>query len=93
MQHLKYFTNRLQHGAVAFAILGALAVAPQARATEMTHGEAAAVIRSANYPCAHVQALESVGDSAWSVQCNSGKFRVSRDQDGNFTVTQTGEDK
>ena len=58
-------------------------------ATETSHGEMRAAIRSADYPCTHVVAMESAGENAWSVQCNSGRFRVSRDPDGNYTVTQT----
>ena len=90
MQHVKSSGNRLLHGAAASALLGVLVIAPLAHAAEMTHGEASAVIRSANYPCAHVQELEGAGDNAWSVQCNSGKFRISRNQDGEFTVKQIG---
>jgi hypothetical protein len=88
MRQPKHHRNLL-FAAVPAAMLVTLTAAPLVNAAEMTHGEMAAAIRSANYPCAHVQALESAGEEAWSVQCNSGKFRVSRDKDGNFTVTQT----
>jgi hypothetical protein len=81
--------NNLIYIAISFAMTALLAIAPQANAAGVSHGEMAAAIRSANYPCAHVLRLESAGENAWSVECNSGKFRVSRDQDGNFTVSQT----
>jgi hypothetical protein len=55
----------------------------------MTHGETAAAIRSADYPCAHVLALQSAGDNAWSVDCNSGTFLVTRNEDCSYAVTQT----
>ena len=64
-------------------------ISPQATAADVSHGEMAGAIRSANYPCAHVLEIDSAGDNAWVVQCNSGKFNVSRDQNGNFQVTQT----
>ena len=73
---------------LAASILAASAFASQVSAAEVTHGEMAAAIRGANYPCAHVKAVESAGDDAWSVQCNSGTFRVSRSPDGAFTVQQ-----
>ena len=68
-------------------IVGSLLSAPLA-AAEVSHGEMAAAIRSANYPCAHVRKIDRTGDNAWVVQCNSGTFRVSRAQDGGFDVTQ-----
>lgn len=75
--------------AISCAMTAVFAIVPQASATEMSHGEMAAAIRSANYPCAHVLRLERAGENAWSVECNSGKYRVSRDQDGNYIVSQT----
>jgi len=56
-------------------------------AAEVSHGEMAAAIRSANYPCAHVLSIESAGDNKWIVKCNSGAFSVSRDEQGRFAVT------
>ena len=81
--------NHLKLLAISCIAMAMSANALLVNATEMTHGEMAAAIRSANYPCAHVTGLESTGENAWSVECNSGKFRVSRDQDGNFTVSRT----
>jgi hypothetical protein len=74
---------------LSVTLLTALATAPQAFATEMSHGKMAATIRSANHPCAHVISLESAGENAWNVKCNSGKFDVKRDDDGKFSVTRT----
>lgn len=59
---------------------------PHVTAVDVSHGELAGAIRSAEYPCAHVRQVDSNGDNAWIVQCNSGKFNVSRDQNGDFTV-------
>ena len=68
-------------------IIGGLFSA-QTTATEVSNGEMAGAIRSADYACAQVLKIDSNGSDAWIVQCNSGKFAVSRDQDGNFKVTQ-----
>ena len=65
-----------------------LAIASWVNATETTHGEMRSAIRSANFPCAHVINLENAGDNAWVVECNSGKFRVTSNQNGKFTVSQ-----
>jgi hypothetical protein len=74
---------------VPFSLAGMFALASPATAEEMSHGEMAAAIRSADYPCAHVLGLESSGDNAWSVDCNSGTFLVTRNEDGSYAVTQT----
>ncbi len=65
-----------------------LTIAPRVDASDVTHGEMQAAIRSADFACKQVVNLESGGDNTWVVKCNSGKFRVSRDQDGKFTVSQ-----
>jgi len=70
-------------------ILGSM-VCAAASAADVSHGEMAAAIRSANLPCAHVLKIDTLGDEVWVVQCNSGTFRVSRDKGGGFQVTQTG---
>ncbi len=69
-------------------IVGGL-LSPQATAADVSHGEMAAAIRSANYPCAQILKVDSDGNNVWVVQCNSGKFNVSRDQNGDLKVTQT----
>lgn len=56
-------------------------------ASEMTHGEVRAAIRSADLPCHHVIDLKNNGDNAWIVTCNSGKYNVSRDEKGKFSVS------
>ena len=61
--------------------------AASASAEEVSHGEMASAIRGDDHPCAHVVNVENTGDSSWLVQCNSGTFSVSRDGDGNFSVT------
>jgi hypothetical protein len=75
---------------LASIIAGGLVATPLA-AAEVSHGEMAAAIRSASYPCAHVRKIDRASDNAWVVECNSGTFRVSRDQDGRFNVTQATE--
>ena len=67
-------------------IVGGL-FSPHVTAVEVSHGELAGAIRNADYPCAQVLNVDSKGDNAWIVQCNSGKFKVSRDQTGDFRVT------
>jgi hypothetical protein len=69
-------------------IIGSLFSA-QSSATDVSQGELAGAIRSADYPCAQVLKVDSDGTNAWLVQCNSGNFSVSRDQDGDFNVIQT----
>jgi hypothetical protein len=75
---------------LASIIAGSLVSNPLA-AAEVSHGEMAAAIRSASYPCAHVRKIDRASDNAWVVECNSGTFRVSRDQDGRFDVIQATE--
>jgi hypothetical protein len=70
-------------------ILGSLVSAPVS-AADVSHGEMAAAIRSADLPCAHVLKIDDLGDGVWIVQCNSGTFRVSRDKHGSLQVKQTG---
>lgn len=54
---------------------------------EVMSGTAAATIRSAGYPCAHVIQMDrlkagaSDGSSRWEVRCNSGRFRVKFNRD------------
>ena len=73
----------------AFALVMAAVSTPglNAFADEPAYGTMAAAIRSANFPCAHVQSVQSAGNNSWLVQCNSGSFRVTRDGDGNYAVT------
>jgi len=65
-----------------------LALSATVAAEEPEYGTMAAAIRSANFPCAHVQSVSGAGSNAWIVQCNSGKFRVTRDGEGNYSVSQ-----
>ena len=69
-------------------LIAFLTVAFCADASEMTNGDARAAIRSADFPCYHVIKLETGGNNIWNVTCNSGKFRVKRDQNGKITVSQ-----
>lgn len=72
-----------------FSVIVVVLLSPVAIAADVSHGEMAGAIRGANYPCAHVLKIDSAGDNAWVVQCNSGKFNVSRDENGKFKVSQT----
>lgn len=56
-------------------------------ADEPDHGTLAAAIRSANLPCNHVIRVTSAGSNAWDVKCNSGKFHVVRDDEGEYSAT------
>ena len=55
-------------------------------AAGVSNGEMAAAIRSANYPCAHVLDMQVIEDNDWHVQCNSGTYHVTRDENGQFSV-------
>lgn len=57
-----------------------------ALADEPDYGTLAAAIRSANLPCDHVIRVTPAGSNAWSVQCNSGKFHVIRNDDGEYSA-------
>jgi hypothetical protein len=50
------------------------------------HGEFAAAVRSAGYPCAHVIAIDPVRTGLWSVRCNAGYYTVKRDETGRLAV-------
>jgi len=65
-------------------------VSGNAFAAQPDYGTMAAVIRSANYPCAHVQSINTAGSNMWSVECNSGRFKVTRDADGEYSVSKAG---
>jgi hypothetical protein len=60
--------------------------APQSYAEEMSNGQMAGIIRSANHPCAKVIKLQPASENSWKVQCNSGSFNVTRNTDGQFSV-------
>lgn len=72
-----------------FCVIVSGLFAPHVTAVDVSHGELAGAIRSAAYPCTQVLTVDSNGDNAWIVQCNSGKFNVYRDQNGDFKVTRT----
>ncbi len=61
-------------------------VVPGVSAEEISNGQMAGIIRSANHPCAKVIELQPVGENSWKVQCNSGSFNVTRNADGLFSV-------
>lgn len=53
---------------------------------EMSNGELAGIIRSADMPCNHVVEFQKTGKNSWLVTCNSGVFSVKADDGGNFVV-------
>ncbi len=71
---------------VLIAVLMIIVFVPQSPAEEMSYGEMAGIIRSADHPCAKVLDLQSTGENSWNVQCNSGSFYVTRNADGQFSV-------
>ena len=75
--------KRVKQLMASVALLG---IAQIATGDTPSHGELAAAIRSADRPCAHVQAVKPAGENAWNVRCNSGQFRVVRGQDGSYSV-------
>jgi hypothetical protein len=72
---------------ILIAMLIALPFAQHLFADEMSQGEMAGIIRSASYPCAKVLTVQSSGESSWAVECNSGRFHVSKNSDGQFSVS------
>ena len=77
----------LRTAALLGSVIAGTVFSTSIAAAEVSHGEMAAAIRSANYPCAHVLSIESAGENKWIVKCNSGAFSVSRDEQGRFAVT------
>lgn len=71
---------------ISCVIIGCL-LSPHAIASDVSHGEMSGAIRSAGFPCSQVLQVDSNGENDWDVQCNSGQFNVSRDENGNFAVT------
>ena len=67
--------------------LSILLYATGLNAEEITHGEMAAAIRSADFPCAHVLELQKTGKNTWKVACNAGPYIVSKSSDGQYTVS------
>ena len=79
--------NRLvRPNSKAFIAVLIVVFAPQSYAEEMSNGQMAGIIRSANHPCAKVLDLQPTGENSWKVQCNSGSFNVARNANGQFSV-------
>ena len=70
----------------AFIAVLIIVFTPQSYAEEMSNGQMAGIIRSANHPCAKVIKLQPARENTWKVQCNSGSFNVTRNADGQFSV-------
>ena len=71
---------------ISLALTTTLALFQPAFADEAKDGEMAAAIRGTNYPCDHVLQTQSAGENGWLVQCNSGTYQVTRDENGQLTV-------
>jgi hypothetical protein len=71
---------------IGLVLVTTLTLLQPASADEVSNGEMAAAIRGTNYPCDHVLQMQSAGVDGWLVQCNSGTYQVSRDENGQFTV-------
>ncbi|MEM7304720.1 MAG: hypothetical protein AAF372_04260 [Pseudomonadota bacterium] len=54
---------------------------------DMSHGEMAGVIRSADHPCAHVLELQNTGENSWKVECNAGLYYVNKSTSGDYVVS------
>lgn len=72
-----------------FTVFFILAFSTQLSAEEMSRGEIAGIIRSAEHPCSNVLDFKSIGENSWNVVCNSGSFIVIRETDGKFIVQST----
>ena len=73
---------------IRLALTTTLAFLLPAFAAEVSNGEMAATIRSTDYPCDHVLDMQTIEDNYWRVQCNSGTYQVTRDENGQFSVIQ-----
>ena len=71
---------------ISLALTTTLALLQPAFADVANEGEMAAAIRGTNYPCDHVLQMQSAGENGWLVQCNSGTYQVTRDENGQLTV-------
>jgi hypothetical protein len=71
---------------ISLALTTTLAIVQPAFTDEANDGEMAAAIRGTNYPCDHVLQMQAAGDNSWFVQCNSGTYQVTRDENGQLTV-------
>ena len=58
-------------------------------AEEPDYGTLAAAIRSSNLPCDHVIRVSPAGTNAWNVECNSGKFLVIRNDEGEYSASKS----
>jgi hypothetical protein len=86
----KRFSNVLVNAVSHATLIIGLALTPWvspwvwANDEDIAEGSARAAIREANYPCAHVISMErsteeaaaAEGFTVWTVQCNSGSFKV-----------------
>lgn len=72
------------------SVFAPLLLAEKSSEKEMTNGELAGIIRSADLPCNNVIEFQATSKNAWLVTCNSGVFSVKRGADGNFNVTPSG---
>ena len=72
----------------AFIIIGMITLMSVSGivAAEMTHGEMAGIIRSAEHPCTQVLHLEEIDKNSWKVECNSGEYTVQKNAEEQFTV-------
>ena len=85
----RFFALQALKSICATLLLSAFAsllFADESSEQEMTHGEMAGIIRSADHPCANVLNLQLTGKNAWKVQCNSGIFFVTRNKNGEFDI-------
>jgi hypothetical protein len=71
---------------ISLALTTTLALLQPTFADEANDREMAAAIRGTDYPCDHVLQMQSAGDNSWIVQCNSGTYQVTRDENGQLTV-------
>ena len=71
---------------ISLSLMTTLALLQPAFADEVSNGEMAAAIRGTDYPCDHVLHMQNAGDNRWLVQCNSGTYQVSHDENGQLTV-------
>ena len=77
------------HLSVALLLYASLFSALPAKEAEpeMSNGELASIIRSADQPCNHVIEFQKTAKDTWLVTCNSGVFSVKGDGNRNYSVS------
>jgi len=87
---MKFFARRSLKAGLLLLLSSVLVLGNvSAFAEEPDYGTLAAAIRSSNLPCDHVIRVSPAGNNAWNVECNSGKFQVIRNDEGEYSASKS----